>query len=111
MLRLLALVATTLAAPQYPYGGIYYPQYAGYPVGLYGYPTYNPISYNPVMRQGIYGPVVAAPMVQDPNTRALINFQNFRVINQKFVARDTANTATTTADQVIVGTVEVSQNP
>ena len=67
------------------------------------------------MRQGIYGPVVAAPVVQDPNTRALINFQNFRVINQKFVAQTDATTMatppTTTASQVIVGTVEVSQNP
>merc|ERR1712244_138422 len=95
--------------PLYPYGGVYYPQYAGYPVGLYGYPTYNPISYNPVLRQGIYGP----PLVQDPNTRALINFQNFRVINQKFVAQTDATTMAgdTTASQVIVGTVEVSQNP
>ena len=54
-------------------------------------------------------------MVQDPNTRALINFQNFRVINQKFVAQTDATTMatppTTTASQVIVGTVEVSQNP
>merc|ERR1712154_494180 len=95
--------------PLYPYGGVYYPQYAGYPVGLYGYPTYNPISYNPVLRQRIYGP----PLVQDPNTRALINFQNFRVINQKFVAQTDAITMAgdTTASQVIVGTVEVSQNP
>merc|ERR1712110_962812 len=53
------------------------------------------------------------PGVQDPNTRALINFQNFRVINQRFVEQTTATTTagTTTADQVIVGTVEVSQNP
>ena len=70
-------------------------------MGLYGYPTYNPVSYNPG-----YIPVVRAiPGVQDPNTRALINFQNFRVINQRFVA------GTPTADQVIAGTVEVSQNP
>merc|ERR1712029_1040688 len=69
----------------------------------------NPVSYNPG-----YIPVVrAVPVVQDPNTRALINFQNFRVINQKFVEQTTATTTagTTTADQVIVGTVEVSQNP
>merc|ERR1711911_142194 len=89
--------------------GLFYPQYAGYPMGLYGYPTYNPVSYNPG-----YIPVVRAiPGVQDPDTRALINFQNFRVINQRFVEQTTATTTagTTTADQVIVGTVEVSQNP
>ena len=104
-LRLLALVATALAAPQYPYGAYYYPQYTGYPMGLYGYPTYNP-----VMRQGYYPgqyiPLVqTAPVAQDPNTRQLVKFENFMEINSKFVA-----STTTGSSQVIVGTLAVQQN-
>merc|ERR1719323_486008 len=63
--------------------------------------------------------VQAAPVsgTMDPNTRQLVKFENFMEINQKFVEQTAATTtptggatATTTADQVIVGTVNVQQN-
>jgi len=118
MFRLLALVATTLAAPQYPYGvpAYYYPQYTGYPFGVYG-GVYNPVqriypaAYYPTV------PVVqaTAPVTpQGADTRQLIKFQNFQEINANFVeqtdATTMAATPTTTASQVIVGTVNIQQN-
>lgn len=119
MFRLLVLVTTALAAPQYPF----YPQYAGYSnMGLYGLPMYNPV-YGTVMRQGLYQPAAYIPVVQtgpptvqavsqNQNTRSIISFQNLQQINQRFVAATTAQIAagTHTAAQVIVGTVQITQN-
>ena len=97
-------------------------------MGLYGLPMYNPV-YGPVLRrQGFYQPatypvVEGIPVVQaaslasdadtamNQNTRSIIKFQNFQEINQRMVARDATNTATTTTTQVIVGTVQITQNP
>merc|ERR1712045_280885 len=95
MLRLLALVATTLAAPQYlsPYGGYLYPQYTGYPMGLYGYPNYSPVRMAYPTSQ--YIPMVQAMnQPQSPNTRQLVKFA----------------TSTTQASLVVVGTINLSQN-
>ena len=96
-------------------------------MGLYGLPMYNPVyGYGPVMRtQGLYQPATYIPVVQaaspastgpvmdeqNQNTRSIIKFQAFQEINQRMVARDATNTATTTATQVIVGTVQITQNP
>ena len=80
-------------------------------MGLYGYPTQ--VTYNPMQRIYPGYPLVqAAPVTgtMDPNTRQLVKFENFMEINQKFVAQNDDNMATTTASQVIVGTVNVQQN-
>merc|ERR1712088_359592 len=105
MLRLLALVATTLAAPQYlsPYGGYLYPQYTGYPMGLYGYPNYSPVRMAYPTTQ--YIPMVQAMnQPQSPNTLQLVKFENFMEINGNFA------TSTTQASLVVVGTINLSQN-
>merc|ERR1712088_931494 len=105
MLRLLALVATTLAAPQYlsPYGGYLYPQYTGYPMGLYGYPNYSPVRMAYPTTQ--YIPMVQAMnQPQSPNTRQLVKFENFMEINGNFA------TSTTQASLVVVRTINLSQN-
>ena len=87
-------------------------------MGLYGYPTVQ-ATYNPMQRiyPGGYYPLVQAAPVSgtvDPSTRQLIKFQNFQEINANFVEQTAATTGatppTTTANQVIVGTVNVQQN-
>jgi len=135
MFRLLALVATTLAAPQYPYGvpSYYYPPQPGYPIGLKMlYPTVqntwnNPMrmiypdgrvqvqaTYNPELLypSGLYPLAQAQVEPQAPNTRGLVKFGELMEINSKFVAQtaDTTAAGTTTDKQVIVGTVNVQQN-
>lgn len=83
---------------------------------------YNPV-YGTVMRQGLYQPAAYIPVVQtgpptvqavsqNQNTRSIISFQNLQQINQRFVAATTAQIAagTHTAAQVIVGTVQITQN-
>jgi len=117
MFRLLALVATTLAAPQY------YPQYVGYsPISsLYGYPTYPVSYYDPFATRAIYGGP-GAPVVQVPradamdNTRAFFGAGALQEVNGRFIARDitppidAANVANTSPNQVILGTVTLTQN-
>jgi len=115
MFRLLALVATTLAAPQY-----YYPGYTGYPMSIYGSPaiSYNPV-YGPALRSpGFYQPGVipmqaADPRIQGDNTRAFFGAGALQEINGRFVAHPNPAppaAATTLAAQVIVGTVQLTQN-
>ena len=130
MFRLLALVATTLAAPQYPY----YPQFAGYPIGPYGYPavqaTYMPGRVqtwgDDIDRRMIYPPAYptnmlypSVPVVQaappmNADTRQLVKFENFMEINSKFVVQNAnaidAAGATVSQQNKIVGTVNVQQN-
>merc|ERR1719360_387955 len=121
MFRLLALVATTLAAPQYPVG--YYPSYAGYPGMVY--PSYAPISYNPIYQRNLYQPLLvpqamqtmqASPVAQH-NTRAFFGAGALQEINGRMVEQTAATTlptlpavASTTATQEITGTVQLTQN-
>ena len=82
------------------YGGVYNPVQRIYPAAYY--PTV------PVVQ-------ATAPVApQGADTRQLIKFQNFQEINANFVeqtdATTMAATPTTTASQVIVGTVNIQQN-
>merc|ERR1711902_187608 len=85
------------------YGGVYNPIQRIYPAAYY--PTV------PVVQAT--GPVTP----QGADTRQLIKFQNFQEINANFVEQTDDTTsptdgsaATTTASQVIVGTVNIQQN-
>jgi len=114
MFRLLALVATTLAAPQYPYAPAFGGYYPGYLTSIYGAPpaiSYNPL-YAPALRSQSWGavPVVQAPR-QDLDTRAFFGAGALQEINGNLAAHDAAaNPVVTTATQVIEGTVSLTQN-
>merc|ERR1740123_2980212 len=97
------------ARPLYPLSSRYWSRYV-----YGGLPQY---AYNPVQRiyPGAYYPLAQTQVVpQSPDTRQLVKFENFMEINSKFVMQTAATTGatppTTTADQVIVGTVNVQQN-
>ena len=98
----LSLLATALAAPQYPYN-MYYPGLSYQPM---------PVGYNPAVVRGVYNPYPmypsAYPLVpqqQQPIQRGLISFENLLQVNGKFKTDDT-----TTPAMVVSGTFEFDQN-
>merc|ERR1712178_80034 len=84
MLVFLSLLSTALAAPQF-----YQSPYYGYPM-VHGYPG---------LYQPVYPRVVAQypGMVQNPNTRGLVKFENLLEINGEFKTDSTTTPARTTA--------------
>merc|ERR1712029_895130 len=102
MFLFLSLLATALAAPQYPYN-MYYPGLSYQPM---------PVGYNPAVVRGVYNPYPmypsAYPLVpqqQQPIQRGLISFENLLQVNGKFKTDDT-----TTPAMVVSGTFEFDQN-
>lgn len=81
------------------------------------YPSYAPISYNPLYQRNLYQPVLVPQAMQGDNTRAFFGAGALQEVNGNFVAQTAATTsptppavATTTASQVIEGTLSLTQN-
>ena len=98
----LSLIATALAAPQYPLG--YYGVSNYYPGLRSGYYPAVQSLYNPGYPMAAY-PSYPVSVQGQPIQRGLVSFENLLQVNGKFMKDETAGSL-----QVVTGTFEFDQN-